>query len=167
MMAKLRIGLVGLGRLGRVYARDLSSRIATTKVTAVADTDGDLAERIAKEFDAGRAYADPAALIADPNVDAIVIVSPTDTHREVVERALDSKKPTFCEKPPAILLADAVAMAKAQARTGTFFQMGFMRRFDPVRGYRAQEPHANRAIAVAYAAGAVREADEAERRGAP
>jgi inositol 2-dehydrogenase len=134
-MARLNVGLIGLGRLGRVYARDLSSRIAATKLVAVADTDGELARKIAGEFDAGRAYSNPSELIADKNVDAIVIVSPTHTHRSVVIEALKAKKPTFCEKPPAISLGEAVEMAEAEQRTGTFFQMGFMRRFDP--GYAA------------------------------
>src|SRR5690349_2715958 len=134
-MAKLDVGLIGLGRLGRVYARDLSSRIATTRLTAVADTNGELAKQIAAEFDAANAYSNPADLIADANVDAVVIVSPTHTHRDVVIQALQSKKPTFCEKPPAISLTEAIDMADAERRTGTFFQMGFMRRFDP--GYAA------------------------------
>jgi inositol 2-dehydrogenase len=135
LMPRLNVGLIGLGRLGRVYARDLSSRIATTKLVAVADTNGELAERTAKEFDVSRSYGDPAALITDRNVDAIVIVSPTHTHRDLVVQALESKKPTFCEKPPAISLAEAIDMAEARNRTKTFFQMGFMRRFDP--GYAA------------------------------
>jgi inositol 2-dehydrogenase len=134
-MARLNVGLIGLGRLGRVYARDLSSRIATTKLTAVADTNGELAKQIAAEFDVARSYANPADLIADRNVDAIVIVSPTHTHRDVVMQALTAKKPTFCEKPPAIHLSEALDMAEAEHKTGTFFQMGFMRRFDP--GYAA------------------------------
>src|SRR4051794_3748203 len=134
-MARLNVGLIGLGRLGRVYARDLSSRIATTKLTAVADTNGDLATQMAGEFGAAKAYTNPRDLIADPNVDAVVIVSPTHTHRDVVIEALKSKKPTFCEKPPAISLAEAIDMAEAERQTGTFFQMGFMRRFDP--GYAA------------------------------
>jgi len=134
-MARLNVGLIGLGRLGRVYARDLSSRIATTRLVGVADTNGELAERTAKEFEVSRWYGDPSALITDRTVDAIVIVSPTHTHRDLVVQALESKKPTFCEKPPAITLAEAIEMAQARNRTKTFFQMGFMRRFDP--GYAA------------------------------
>jgi scyllo-inositol 2-dehydrogenase (NAD+) len=134
-MVRLNVGLIGLGRLGRVYARDLSSRIASTRLVAVADTNRELAERTAAEFDAGRVFSDPSALIADGKVDAVVIVSPTHTHRDLVIRALESKKPTFCEKPPAISLDEASEMAVAVQRTGTFLQMGFMRRFDP--GYAA------------------------------
>jgi scyllo-inositol 2-dehydrogenase (NAD+) len=134
-MARLNVGLIGLGRLGRVYARDLSSRIAQTRLTAVADTNGALAREAAVQFDVPQAYDDPGRLIADPGVDAIVIVSPTNTHRGVVKTALAAGKPTFCEKPPAISLADATDMVEAEQRTGTFLQMGFMRRFDP--GYAA------------------------------
>ena len=138
-MARLNVGLIGLGRLGRVYARDLSTRIGQTRLTAVADTSGDLAQRIAAEFDVPHAYDDPMRLIEDDTVDAVVVVSPTHTHRPVVNAALGARKATFCEKPPALSLAEAVDMADAAARTGTFLQMGFMRRFDP--GYAAAKQH--------------------------
>ncbi len=135
MKGRLAVGLIGLGRLGRVYARDLSSRIAETKLVAVADPVGSLAQEIAAEFDVPRHYADPMALVNDSTVDAIVIVSPTHTHRELVLAAAASKKPTFCEKPPALSLDEVVAMQEAIERSGMFFQMGFMRRFDA--GYAA------------------------------
>ena len=134
-MARLNVGLIGLGRLGRVYARDLSARIAKTRLAAVADTNGTLARAIAAEFEVPRAYDQPAELLHDPGVDAVVIVSPTHTHRGLVVEAMNARKPTFCEKPPALSLAEAADMAEAVHRTGTFFQMGFMRRFDP--GYAA------------------------------
>jgi inositol 2-dehydrogenase len=134
-MARVNVGLIGLGRLGRVYARDLSSRVAETRLVAVADTNGALAKEIAAEFDVPRAYDRPDELIHSPTVDAVVIVSPTHTHRSLVVAALEAGKPTFCEKPPALTLAEAGDMADAERRTGTFFQMGFMRRFDP--GYAA------------------------------
>ena len=132
---RLNVGLIGLGRLGRVYARDLSTRLAETRVTAVADTNRDLAVQVAEEFDVPRAYGDPLELIADPAVDAVVVVSPTHTHKALVVAALEQRKPTFCEKPLALSLAECEAVRAAADRTGTFFQMGFMRRFDP--GYAA------------------------------
>lgn len=132
---RLKVGVVGLGRLGKVYVRDLSARMAETTVVAVADTDRALAADIAKEFDIPKAYTSPDELIADRDVDAVVIVSPTHTHRDVVVAAARSKKPTFCEKPPALSLAECAAMSDAVEKSGAFFQMGFMRRFDP--GYAA------------------------------
>jgi inositol 2-dehydrogenase len=133
--ARLAVGLVGLGRLGRVYARDLSSRIAETRLVAVADPAGSIAQEVADEFDVARHYADPLALIDDPAVEAVVIVSPTHTHRELVVAAAARRKPTFCEKPPALSLDEVAVMQDAIARSGMFFQMGFMRRFDA--GYAA------------------------------
>lgn len=134
-MARLNIGLIGVGRLGRVYARDLSSRIACTRLSAIADTDSAALERVRAEFDVPRAYVDSADLFRDPSVDAIAIVTPTNTHREVALAAAAAGKPIFCEKPPSISLDDALAMRESVAQSGVFFQLGFMRRFDS--GYAA------------------------------
>jgi scyllo-inositol 2-dehydrogenase (NAD+) len=134
-MKRLNVGVIGLGRLGRVYARDLAGRIPETKLVAVADPMGSLAKEIAEEFDVPKSYTDPLAMIDDKNVDAIVIVTPTHIHREQVIAAAKSKKPTFCEKPPALSLAEVAEMKTAVEKSGMFFQMGFMRRFDA--GYAA------------------------------
>ena len=128
--SRLAIGLIGAGRLGRVYARDLASRIAETKLVAIADPVEAVAKEVAAEFDVPKSYGDPLALIDDPAVDAIVIVSPTHTHRELVIAAASRKKPTFCEKPPALSLDEVAAMQEAISASGMFLQMGFMRRFD-------------------------------------
>ncbi|HET6955207.1 MAG TPA: inositol 2-dehydrogenase [Vicinamibacterales bacterium] len=127
---RLAIGLIGAGRLGRVYARDLASRIAETKLVAIADPVETVAKEVAAEFDVPSHYGDPLALIDDPAVDAIVIVSPTHTHRELVIAAASRKKATFCEKPPALSLEEVAEMQEAVSSSGMFLQMGFMRRFD-------------------------------------
>jgi predicted dehydrogenase len=75
------------------------------------------------------------ALVDDRDVEAIVIVTPTDTHRGLVTAAADRGTPVFCEKPPALSLDEIAAMKAAIDRAGVFFQMGFMRRFDA--GYAA------------------------------
>lgn len=134
-MKRLNVGVIGLGRLGRVYVRDLAGRIPETRVVAVSDPLGTLAKDIAEEFDVPKSYTDPMAMIDDKNVDAIVIVTPTHVHREQVIAAAASKKPTFCEKPPALSLSEVAEMKASVAKSGMFFQMGFMRRFDP--GYAA------------------------------
>src|SRR5215204_2707750 len=134
-MTRLNVGLIGLGRLGRVYARDLAGRIPETRLVAVADPAGSLAAEAAEEFDVARHYQDPTVLIDDSSVQAVVIVTPTHTHRELVVAAADRRKPTFCEKPPALSLAEVAAMQDAITKSGMFFQMGFMRRFDT--GYAA------------------------------
>src|SRR5688572_12799422 len=134
-MRKLKVGVIGAGRLGKVYVRDLASRIPETTVVAVADIDRTLATAVAEEFDVPKAYASADELIGDRNVEGIVIVTPTHAHRDHAIAAAESRKPTFCEKPPALTLAECRAMSDAVEKSGTFFQMGFMRRFDP--GYAA------------------------------
>jgi len=132
---RLKVGVVGLGRLGKVYVRDLAGKIPETTVAAVADIERALADQIAEEFDVPKAYYSAEELMADRDVDAVVVVTPTHSHREIVVAAAQSGKPTFCEKPPALSLAECAAMSDAVKKAGTFFQMGFMRRFDP--GYAA------------------------------
>jgi inositol 2-dehydrogenase len=132
---RLGVGLIGLGRLGRVYARDLASRIPETRLVAVADTNAAATDEVARQYDVAGAYTDPERLLDDPQVEAVVIASPTHTHRELVVAAAERRRPVFCEKPPALSLSETVAMKEAVERSGIFFQMGFMRRFDT--GYAA------------------------------
>lgn len=132
---RLRVGVIGLGRLGRIYARDIASRIPETTLVAVSDVLASAVDEVGGEFDVPGRYADAAELIKDPAVDAVVIVSPTSTHKDLSIASTRAGKPTFCEKPPALSLAQTLEMKTAIEATGTFFQMGFMRRFDP--GYAA------------------------------
>jgi predicted dehydrogenase len=104
-------------------------------LVAVADIAAGIAERIAAEHNVPRWYADPLDLLADPHVDAVAIVTPTRTHRSLAIASLEMGKPTFCEKPPALSLDDAVAMRDAAVRAGVPLHVGFMRRFDT--GYAA------------------------------
>jgi scyllo-inositol 2-dehydrogenase (NAD+) len=128
--ARVGVGLIGLGRLGRVYARDLATRIPETRLAAVADTAPGVAAEVAGEYGVPRHHSDPMDLLDDPEVHAVVVASPTSTHRALVVAALERGKATFCEKPPALTLEEAIAMKGAAARTSALLQMGFMRRFD-------------------------------------
>jgi scyllo-inositol 2-dehydrogenase (NAD+) len=134
-MAKLNAGLIGIGRLGKVYARNLATRLTGVRFAGVADTNAKLAEETAREFDVPTWHADPFALINDPGIDAVIIVSPTHAHSEHVVACAGRGKPTFCEKPPALSLRETQKMKDAVANAHSFLQMGFMRRFDA--GYSA------------------------------
>ncbi len=132
---KLNVGLIGLGRLGRVYAHDLATRVTGVNLAALADTNAKLAEETARELNVPRWYSDPIAMLDDPGIDAAIIVSPTDTHTALAVAALERKKAVFCEKPPSLSLTESQKMKDAAASTHGFLQMGFMRRFDS--GYAA------------------------------
>jgi scyllo-inositol 2-dehydrogenase (NAD+) len=131
---RLKVGLIGLGRLGRIYARDLATRIPETRLVAVADPDAAALAEVAATYDA-RPYAEPERMFDDADVEALVIASPTHTHAALSIAASKTNKAIFCEKPPALSLAETAKMKAAVSRPGVFFQMGFMRRFDP--GYAA------------------------------
>jgi scyllo-inositol 2-dehydrogenase (NAD+) len=133
--AKLNVGLIGLGRLGRVYARDLATRIGCTRLAAVADLARSAVDEVVQQFDVPLGSTNPDEVIGDPSVDAVVIVTPTDTHSAVTRIAAAAGKAVFCEKPLAISLTEALDMKRVVEASGVFFQLGFMRRFD--RGYAA------------------------------
>src|SRR3989442_14942343 len=127
---RLGVGLIGLGRLGRVYARDLASRIPETRLVAVADTNAAATDEVARQYDVAGAYADPERLLDDPQVEAVVIASPPHTHRELVVAAAERRRPGFCEKPPPPSPSETLALKEAGERHGTFFPMGVIRGFD-------------------------------------
>ena len=135
MKSKLNLGLVGVGRMGIAYARYLAYRVPGATLYAVSDVRADAAESARAEFGAAKAYGDYHDLVNDRNVDAVVVMTPTKLHREVVVAAAEARKSIFCEKPLALRLEDAEAMKAAVAKHGVFFQLGFMRRFDA--GYAA------------------------------
>ncbi len=135
MVMKLRIGLIGLGRLGSVYGSHLAHHVPSANLYAVSDANGPLAKSFAKKYDANKWYQNYSDIVTDKDVDAIVVITPTSTHKEIVIGALKAGKPTFCEKPISVSLKEAEQMLDIVEKTGTFFQMGFQRRFD--KGYLA------------------------------
>jgi len=133
MSKKLGIGVIGLGRLGSSYTKYFTGRIAGAHLVAVSDVDEATAASLAAELGVSKRYGRYQDLIADKDVEGVVIVSPTSTHREIVLEAAKRGKAIFCEKPLSISLDAAREMLRVIEETGVFFQMGFMRRFD--KGY--------------------------------
>ena len=135
MKSKLNLALVGTGRMGIAYARYLANRVPGATLYAVADVRLEAAQAVGAECGAARAVADYRELLADKNVDGIVVMTPTKLHKDVVIDAARAGKAVFCEKPLSLAIEDAHAMQAAVAKSGVFFQLGFMRRFDA--GYAA------------------------------
>ena len=134
MNKKIKVGLIGVGRMGLVYAEDLAYRIPQANLVAASDVNP-AAEASARALGVPKWYAQYQDLIDDPEVDAVVIITPTSTHRDIIVAAAKAGKAIFCEKPLSISLEEAREIERVVAETGVFFHMGFMRRFD--RGYRA------------------------------
>jgi myo-inositol 2-dehydrogenase/D-chiro-inositol 1-dehydrogenase len=126
----LRIGLIGAGRIGQVHASTIAYRVAGAQLAAVTDPVPGAAQAVAAKFGALATRADYRAMIADPDIDAVLICTPTDTHAEIVIAAAQAGKQIFCEKPLALNLHDTDAAIQAAERAGVKLQVGFNRRFD-------------------------------------
>lgn len=135
MQTKLPVGVIGLGRMGRIYADHIAHRATRARLVAVADVMPELAEQAATDLGAEFWSTDYRDLLADRRIAAVLVISPTSTHRQVVIHAAEAGKAIFCEKPIALTLADTDAMLAAIEHHRVMFQAGFMRRFD--RGYAA------------------------------
>lgn len=133
METRINVGVIGLGRLGSLYTQYLCYQIPGANVFAVADASPGKAAEIAHTYGVTHSFADYREMLDLPDLDAVVIVSPTSTHREIVVDASARGKMIFCEKPLSLSLEETVEMKKAVQQSGVFFHMGFMRRFD--RGY--------------------------------
>ncbi len=126
----MRLGLLGVGRLGAAHAATLRS-LAGVDELRIYDADASRAREVAAKVNARQVDSVDAAL---EGVDAAVIVTPTDTHAPIIRRCLDAGIATFCEKPIAIGLPETSEIVAHAARTKGRLQIGFQRRFDA--GYR-------------------------------
>ncbi|HRZ17601.1 MAG TPA: inositol 2-dehydrogenase [Candidatus Hydrogenedentes bacterium] len=126
----LNIGLIGVGRIGKVHAEHLAYRIPRARLAAVSDVNLEAAAALGAKLGVGRVEADHRALLADPALDAVVICSPTDLHAPMIEESAAAGKHIFCEKPVARTLGEIDRSLDAVARAGVKLQIGFNRRFD-------------------------------------
>jgi myo-inositol 2-dehydrogenase/D-chiro-inositol 1-dehydrogenase len=122
----MRVGLLGVGRLGASHAETLRSLPDVDEIR-IHDADAARARETATKVK-GRAV-DSADAALD-GVDAVVIVTPTDTHSALIKKAMDARLPTFCEKPIAIGIDETKDIVAHVKRTGGRLQIGFQRRFD-------------------------------------
>ena len=127
---KVRIGLIGAGRIGRLHADNLAYRIPEADLVAVSDIFAKAAEELAARLGA-TAYTDPQPILENADIDAVLICSSTDTHAALIEAAAQAGKHIFCEKPIALDLAAIDRALDAVDRAGVKLQIGFNRRFDP------------------------------------
>ncbi|KPV49555.1 oxidoreductase, partial [Kouleothrix aurantiaca] len=126
----LNIGVLGAGRIGRVHAANLATRISGARVLAVADPIEEAAQRCAHDFGIPAALTDYRAVLANPDIEAVLICTATDTHAQISEEAAQAGKQIFCEKPIALSLATIDRALAAVERAGVTLQIGFNRRFD-------------------------------------
>ena len=125
----LRFAILGAGRMGLEHGHALTG-LPGAQVVAVADPHSEAAARVARLTRASRTYADPYEAIHDPQVQAVIIVTPTSTHAALVGAAARAGKAIFCEKPVATDLAETERVMDTVQECGVPFQIGFQRRYD-------------------------------------
>jgi inositol 2-dehydrogenase len=130
MKSKISVGLIGIGRLGSMYADYLAYGIPRANLVAVADIIPERAKKCAEKYSLPRWYDNHHDLSADLKVDAVIVTATTINHKEIVIDAAEQKKAIFCEKPITLNLEEARHMKKAVEDHGVYYQQGFQRRFD-------------------------------------
>jgi myo-inositol 2-dehydrogenase/D-chiro-inositol 1-dehydrogenase len=125
----VRVGLIGAGGIGSFHGESITSRVPGATLASVADPAPGVAERLAASLGCPQATLEPAELLADPSIQAVVIAAPPSVHADLIEAASGAGKAIFCEKPMGLTLADADRAIDAARAAGVPLQVGFNRRF--------------------------------------
>ena len=134
MGAEIKVGIVGCGAIGRDHCRRIMDTVPGARVVAVSDYVKEAADETAKAYDIRSYGNDCDAMIADKEVEAVLIASIDATHHDYVMKTLAQEKWFFCEKPLSQTAKDCEEIMKREQEIGKrLVQVGFMRRYD--RGY--------------------------------
>ncbi|MBM4429638.1 MAG: inositol 2-dehydrogenase [Chloroflexi bacterium] len=131
MSTKVNVGVIGAGRIGKLHAEHLAYRIPDANIITIADIRIEAAERCAADLQIPSAVQDHREIMENPDIEAVVICSSTDTHAQMIEQAAAAGKHIFCEKPIDFDLARIDRALEAVDKAGVKLQVGFNRRFDP------------------------------------
>lgn len=132
----LNIGVIGVGMIGREHIDRLTNKLVGAKVVALSDVNVKQAEAVAAGLHSAKVHSTGEALIAAPEVQAVVVTSSGPTHEAYALAAVKAGKPVFCEKPLATTAEACSRIIDAEIASGRHLvQVGFQRRYD--KGYRA------------------------------
>jgi len=126
----LGICLIGCGRAGMIHARNFMNKVPGAHMAAVVDVVEDAAKAAAQELGINAWYTDYHDVLKNNDIDAVIVVSPTNLHKQIVIDCANAKKHIFCEKPMAMNTMECDEMIAACEKNGVKLQIGFMRRHD-------------------------------------
>ena len=131
-MEKLELGicLIGCGRAGMIHARNFMNKVPNAHMAAVVDVMEDAAKAAAAELGIPVWNTDYRKVLDNEDIHAVIVVSPTNLHKDIVIDCANAKKHIFCEKPMAINTQECDEMIEACEKNGVKLQIGFMRRHD-------------------------------------
>ena len=127
---KISFALIGFGRFGKLHANILKHH-PNVRVDAICEIDPLAVQQARNEFPDAKIYTEPFNMFQEINVDAVTVVSPEDTHAEIVQAALNSGSHVFCEKPLATKLSEARKLAKISLERGLKLRVGYILRYEP------------------------------------
>lgn len=126
----LGICLIGAGRAGMIHAKNFQNKVEGAHMAAVVDVVEQSARDAALSLHIDTWYTDYRQALNNPEIGAVVVVSPTNLHKQIVIDCANAKKHIFCEKPMAMNTQECDEMVRACEENGVKLQIGFMRRFD-------------------------------------
>lgn len=127
----LRIGVLGLGRIGRIHALNASRHVRGATLIACADPVAEVRADVAQDLGITRLHADYREVLAADDIDAVVAATPTSTHFEVLTACARAGKPIFAEKPIDLDLGRIDEITAEVERRGVPMMVAFQRRYDP------------------------------------
>jgi myo-inositol 2-dehydrogenase/D-chiro-inositol 1-dehydrogenase len=130
-MGKVNIGVIGVGRIGRMHTRNLKYQVLGVNVLGVADVLEKAAQGITKDLEIPISAKDYRVLLENKDIDAVVICSSSNTHAQIISESAQAGKHIFCEKPIALDIDKIDQAITAVKNAGVKLQVGFNRRFDP------------------------------------
>ena len=128
--SKIRVGVIGAGRIGKLHIEHLAQNIPEAELVTICSLNPSDIESLAEQFNVPKVTTDYNILLADPQIDAVLVTSPTNTHVEISQAAAKAGKHIFCEKPIAFDLEQIDETLAIVEKAGVKFQVGFNRRFD-------------------------------------
>ncbi|WP_172330120.1 Gfo/Idh/MocA family oxidoreductase [Mangrovicoccus sp. HB161399] len=127
----LRLAVIGAGIMGADHARIIAEDLPGATLQVICDASAERARAVAEAHGAADVATDPEAVIARPDVDAVLIASPDETHAPLTLACIAADRPVLCEKPLAPGSAACIEVMEAEIAAGKRLeQLGFMRRFD-------------------------------------
>ena len=133
-MKKLKIGIVGAGRIGKVHAQSIIYHIPEAEVVMITDVVEAAAKALAEKYGIPAYSTDYMDIVNNPEIDAVLVCSPTPTHADISIAAMEAGKHVFCEKPVDLTIEKIKKTAEVAEKTGRKLQIGFNRRFDHNHG---------------------------------
>lgn len=145
MKNKLKVGIIGAGRIGKLHAENIVNHVPDAEICMIADAYADKIAEWAEGIGVNSITANYRDIINNADIDAVLICSPTDTHAEFVMEAAKAGKHIFCEKPIDLKIENVRGALDAVKAAGVKLQIGFNRRFD----------HNHKSVRDAVAAGKI------------